>query len=202
MRRYVTALTGMAALSLVGSSSVRAAAFFIDDTLPTDIIRMTANDFEQGLFIQGVLFQQGLGNLAVGDFPEGNAAGQPIVYNFQGTWLTGGANMPPPVQVAFLEPGTQILSDVLLVQYTNIAGGFSQITGHFVSDTTEQGLDPAVYLTAGIPVTNWPETNGPFDFSAPFLTASANSDVDIPEPASAGLIAAGIGTLTLRRRRA
>ena len=37
----------------------------------------------------------------------------------------------------------------------------------------------------GVPVTNWDETNGAFDFSAPFLTASANSDAgDVPEPAS------------------
>ena len=49
-------------------------------------------------------------------------------------------------------------------------------------------------------VTNWPESNGPFNFSAPFLTGIANSDVDVPEPASCGLIALGIGALIGRRR--
>jgi len=199
MRRFNLALTGVAALSLFGTQSVRGAAFFIDDTLLNDAIRFTANDFEGGLTIQGVLFQQGTNNPAVGEFPEGNAAG-PIVYNFQGSWITGGAQMPPPVQVAFLEPGTQILSDVLLCQYTNMGNGFGQITGHFVSDTTELGLDPGQYLTPGIPVTNWPENLGAFNFSAPFLSALANSDVDVPEPASCALVTVALGVLTRRRR--
>jgi hypothetical protein len=201
MKRFNLALTGVAALSLLAPASVRAAFFSIDDTLPTDIIRMTANDFEGGLSIQGVLFQQGTNNPAVGDFPEGNAAGQPIVYSFQGSWITTGVPLPPPVQVAFLEPGTQILSDVLLCQYTNLGNGFGQINGHFVSDTGEQGLDPAQYITPGIPVTNWPENLGAFNFSAPFLTALANSDVDVPEPASCALVTVALGVLTRRRRR-
>jgi hypothetical protein len=108
--------------------------------------------------------------------------------------------MPPPVQVAFLEPGTSILSDVLFVTYTNNQNGFATITGHFVSDASELGLDPAQYITPGVPVTNWPETNGPFDFSAPFLSASANSDVDIPEPVTCGLMALGMGVLARRLR--
>jgi hypothetical protein len=89
----------------------------------------------------------------------------------------------------------------LFVQYVNQGNGFGQINGHFVSDSTEQGLDPATYITPGVPVTNWPETNGAFDFSAPFLSASANSDVEtVPEPASFVLMAVGAGALILRRR--
>jgi hypothetical protein len=52
----------------------------------------------------------------------------------------------------------------------------------------------------GVPVTNWDEANGAFNFSAPFLTGSANSDLDVPEPASCWLIALGLGALVLRRR--
>ena len=110
--------------------------------------------------------------------------------------------MPPPLQVAFLEPVTGQLSDVLQVQYTNLGDGTGRITGSFVSDASETGLNPSQYLNDSVPVTNWPETNGPFNFSAPFLTATANSDVDIPAPASCGLIALGACALVARRRRA
>jgi len=200
MRRLHVALLGAAALPLLAPVSARAAAFFIDDTLPTEQIRFTANDFEQGLSINGTLFQQGTNNQQSALFPEADAVGNPIVYNFQGNWISG-TFAQPPVQVAFIEPGTGALSDVLFVQYDG-GSTLGHITGHFVSDTNEQGLDPAIYLTPGVPVTNWPETNGAFNFSAPFLSASANSDVEIPEPASLGLIAVGAGALIRRRRPA
>jgi hypothetical protein len=201
MRSFKVALLGGAALLSLAPASVRAAAFFIDDTLPTEQIVLSANDFEEGLSINGSLFQQGINNPHTATVPEATSTGSPIVYNFEGTWITGGAALPPTRQVAFIEPGTQnILSDVLFVQYTDLQNGLGRITGRFVSDASEQGLDPAQYLTPGVAVTNWLETNGPFDFSAPFLSASANSDVDIPEPGLCGLIALGIGALIGRRR--
>src|SRR4029078_4444558 len=108
----------------------------------------------------------------------------------------------PPVQVAFIEPGTSLLSDVLFVQYVS-QGGFGQINGHFVSGTTAQGLDTVKYITPGVPVTNWPETNVAFNFSAPFLSASANSDVDVPEATSILILGVGarVGALIPLRRR-
>jgi hypothetical protein len=199
MRRFTCALLAVATLSLLAPVSARAAAFLIDDTLTTDQIVFSANDFEGGLILDGNLFQQGTNNPAVASLPEGDANG-PIVHRFDGTWITTGVTLPPARQVAFLEPGSNLLSDVLFVQYIDQGNGFGRIVGSFVSDTSELGLNPSQYITPDVPVTNWPETNGPFNFSAPFLTALANSDVDIPEPASCGLIALGIGALIGRRR--
>ena len=200
MRRFTCALLGVAALSLLAPVSARAAAFLIDDTLATDQIVFSANDFEGGLSLDGVSFQQGNNNPAVATLPEADVNGNPIVHDFDGSWITTGAQLPPTLQVAFLEPLTQSLSDVLFVQYIDQGNGFGRMVGHFVSDAGEQGLNPSQYITPGVAVTNWPETNGPFNFSAPFLTGIANSDVDVPEPASCGLIALGIGALIGRRR--
>jgi len=202
MRRFTFALVGAAALSVLAPASARAAAFFIDDTLPTDVIVFSANDFEGGLLLNGTLFQQGNNNPAVATLPEGDGTGNPIVHQFDGTWITQGAPLPPTIQVAFREVGSNLLSDVLFVQYIDQGNGFGRILGHFVSDVSELGLNPSQYLDPLVPTTNWPESNGPFNFSAPFLSATANSDVDVPEPASLGLIAVGIGALTLRRRPA
>jgi hypothetical protein len=199
MIRFNVALLGAAALSVLAPASARAAAFFIDDTLPTDNIVFTANDFEFGLTLDGILFQQGTNNPAVATLPEGDGNGNPIVHQFDGSWITNGQPLPPTVQVAFLEPGSGQLSDVLFVQYI-AQGETGRIVGHFVSDVSEQGLNPSQYLDPTVQVTNWPETNGPFNFSAPFLSATANSDVEVPEPASFALIAVGAGALILRRR--
>ena len=201
MKRFNIELLTLTALSLLAPVAAHAGAFFIDDTLPTEQIVFSANDFEGGLVLDGNLFQQGINNPAVATLPEADASGNPIVHNFQGSWITQGAPMPAPIQVAFIEPGTGLLSDVLFCQYQDLGNGFGRITGHFVSDTTEQGLNPAQYITPGVPVTNWPEQNGAFNFSAPFLTALANSDVEVPEPGSFALVAVGVGALILRRRR-
>jgi PEP-CTERM motif len=198
MKRFNVALLGASALSLLAPASVRAAAFIIDDTLPTEVIVFSANDFELGLTLDGNLFQQGNNNPAVATLPEGDANG-PIVHHFDGRWITTGAAMPTTRQVAFLEPSDGSLSDVLFVQYIDQGNGFGRMVGSFVSDAGT-GLNPSQYIDPLIPVINWPETNGPFNFSAPFLTALANSDADVPEPASLGLIAVGAGALILRRR--
>ena len=202
MRRFTCALLGVAALSLLAPVSTRAAAFLIDDTLATDQIVFSANDFEGGLSLDGVPFQQGNNNPAVATLPEADANGNPIVHDFDGRWLTTGAQLPATLQVAFLEPLTQSLSDVLFVQYIDQGNGFGRMVGHFVSDASELGLNPSQYITPGVAVTNWPETNGPFSFNAPFLSASANSDVDIPEATSVLILGVGacVGALIPLRR--
>ena len=201
MKRFNVALLGASALSLLAPASVRAAAFIIDDTLPTDFIVFSANDFEGGLILNGNLFQQGNNNPAVATLPEADVNGNPIVHHFDGSWITQGQPMPPTRQVAFIEPSNGSLSDVLFVQYIDQGNGFARMVGSFVSDTSELGLNPSQYIDPLVPVTNWPESNGAFNFSAPFLTGLANSDVDVPEPASCGLIALGVVALIGRRRK-
>jgi hypothetical protein len=198
MRSFKVALLGMTALSLLAPVSARAAAFFIDDTRADDNILFSANDFEGGIFIGNTLLQQGNNNPGSLLLPEAAAPGAPIQYPFHGQWINPSGSVPPAVQVAFLEPGTTIISDILYCQYQ--AGSLSSIEGFFISDTDSGGLSPSLFVP-GVPVTNWDEANGAFTFSAPFLTASANSDAgDVPEPTSCGLIALGIGALIGRRR--
>src|SRR5262245_39843757 len=191
MRRFSCALLGMTALSLLAPASARAAAFFIDDTRADDNILFSANDFEGGIFIGNTPLQQGTNNPNSLLFPEAAAPNAPIQYPFHGQWINPTGSVPPAVQVAFLEPGTTIISDILYCQYTGST--LSGIEGFFISDTDSPGgLSPSLFVP-GVPVTPWDERNGAFSFDAPFLTASANSDAgDVPEPASLGLIALGI----------
>jgi hypothetical protein len=184
MKSFKAAFWGTVALSLLVPVSAYAAAFFIDDTRADDNIQFTANDFEGGIFIGNTLLQQGINNPGALLLPEAAAPNAPIEYPFHGQWINPTGTVPPAVQVAFLEPGTTIISDILYCQYT--AGSFSTIDGFFISDTDSPGgLSPSLFVP-GVPVTNWDETNGAFTFSAPFLQASANSDV--PEPATLALL--------------
>jgi hypothetical protein len=194
MRSLKVTLLGGAALSLLVPVSAYAAAFFIDDTRADDNILFSANDFEGGIFIGATLLQQGLNNPGALLLPEAAAPNAPIQYPFHGQWINPTGTVPPAVQVAFLEPGTTIISDILFVQY--VGSTLSTIDGFFISDTDSPGgLSPSLFVP-GVPVTNWDETLGAFNFSAPFLTASANSDV--PEPAALSLLL--VGSLLLRRK--
>jgi PEP-CTERM motif len=194
MKSIKAAFLGGFALSLLAPLSAYAAAFFIDDTRADDNILFSANDFEGGIFIGNTLLQQGLNNPGSLLFPEAAAPNAPIQYPFHGQWINPTGTVPPAVQVAFLEPGTTIISDILYCEYQ--PGSLSSINGFFISDTDSPGgLSPSLFVP-GVPVTNWDETLGAFTFSAPFLQASANSDV--PEPATLALF--GIAALAISRR--
>lgn len=204
------ALLGLAALTFLAPASARAAIMLIDDTRADELIGFFANDFELGLSIDGVPFQIGLNNPAVGAFPEADATGGPARHTFRGQWISLGLPLPPPQQVEFLEPSPltpNVISDILFVQYSNDpTNGLATIDGYFISDASEAGLDPSL-LIAGIPTIPWPETLGAYDFSAPFLTAQANSDLEattgVPEAASIFVwgLGGGVAALAFAFRR-
>jgi hypothetical protein len=76
------------------------------------------------------------------------------------------------------------------------------MSGFFISDATETGLDPG--LSVPQPYTIWPEANGAFTSSdAPYLTISVIAHAEVPEPSSIALIGTLLGgqLLSFGRRR-
>ena len=184
------------------SPAVQAAALIFDDTNPNETITVSANDFEFGLDINGVLFQQGLNNPASAVFPESAGA-----ISFDGSWNTAGslANGVISGIVYFVEDSNPtVISDILeYTVETQISSIFSisRIRGHFISDdhnnlgTLPPGVgavveDGQLYTVPGLP----------------FLTLGVLSDAEqVPEPASVitwsllGLCSLGFGRRALRR---
>src|SRR6266849_9706795 len=76
-------------VSLLAPDAARAASLLFNDTSPNETITISANDFEGGLFINGVLFQQGLGLPASITLAETNG---PI--SFSGQWIDLGQTTP------------------------------------------------------------------------------------------------------------
>jgi len=191
----------IAALSFLAPGSIRAAAIFIDDTNPNEILTVTANDFEGGLLLNGVLFQQGLHNPATGTFPETDAL------NFSGTWITDNQQGPVDRTIFLIEspiiPGAAapLVSDILRFQITpNTDNGTATIQGSFVSDTN----DNLGTLPTDVPPENvFLETGNPVDLSFFALSFSVKSDAEIPEPSTWVLLASallGFGGYRLCRR--
>jgi len=182
-----TAIAGLAALTI--PQSPKAAFLAIDDTSPQEIIIVSANDFEGGLTVNGGLLQQGLQNPATATFDETLNG-----ISFVGRWLAPGGVAPGSRVVVFVEPGpgaAPVVSDILRISYDNDTQGFGILTGTFISDP-EGG--PGLSLPTDPNVITWNESDGPYDFSAPFLTASANSDPgDVVPDSGPGLL----GLLTL-----
>src|SRR5438552_15478422 len=92
---------------LLGPNAARAAALLFDDTSTNETITVSANDFEGGLFVNGVLIQQGLNNPGSGTFPETG----PI--SFSGTWIDNGANTFTTRTIYLVEtPASSLVSDI------------------------------------------------------------------------------------------
>ena len=165
--------------------AAKAAAFFIDDTAETTTV--SANDFEFGLSIDGAAFQSGLGNPATGTFGES--------FSYSGSWIDHGLSTPGTFAQEAFDPDST-LSDVN-VYTVSTAGGVGTITGAFCSDPALL----ACFIPFDAVLTQFLETSAPVDFSQAFLSASWKSDVQVPEPASGLLLAAGIAALGAVRRR-
>lgn len=186
-RWTVRAVCACAVVILAGSREANAAAFGINDPADTPPqIGVGANDFEQGLYINGSLFQQGLASPV-----SGSVAGETV--NFDGEWVDLGASTPLTRTVYFIKPGTaDQISDIL--QYTVETDGlYGHIFGSFVSNDDPGGL--GVVPAGTDPSDTWIAGSGNFYFTAAYLGGVVAT---VPEPVS--LVLLGLGGLLLRRR--
>jgi len=171
-------------LVVMAPSGMNAAFLFLNDTNANDTITVSANDFEFGLTVNGVPFQQGLGNPATGTFPETNGI------TFSGQWIDQGQTTPGAHTIYLVEAFDHtLISDIL--QYTlDTSGGHGFINGSFVSDNENNlgRLPPTLPPGSSVFI----ENGQVLDFSAPFLTAQVLSDFEVPEPGAASILLLGL----------
>src|SRR5437660_912908 len=173
---FVAVLVGLAVL---GPRAASAAFISIDDTTVEGSVTITAGDFEGGFSANGVLLSSGLGTS--GSLTVDEALG-PLT--FSGSWIDLGASGAGSTTQYMVEPSDPTTVSDILSQSWSTDGTFGTINGTFTSDSgLGLGLLPPDAVPSGELV----------DFSHPFLSASATSDVaDVPAPAALVLLGAGI----------
>jgi len=195
MKRLLSSCLAIAAIALIAPRPAVAAAVVINDALLSENIIFGLNDFEGGFFLDGTQVQIGLNNPVSVTVPEVNAAGAPITHTFSADWITFSL-VPTSGVIAFAEAGINPalgVSDILTFTYS--AGPFGgHLTGTFTSD-----VDPGLLaLPAGATVVS---EATPFVFNNGNITASAASDINVPEPATLALVGLGLASLGFSRRR-
>lgn len=220
MKRLLALGATTIGIALMAAQPANAAALLICDSATCGAtegnVTFSANDFEGGAQVNGVTFQSGLHNPGSITVPEAATGSITSIdgaaeNDFTGVWLLGGPITNENETVFFVQPniptedGTTAVSDVLHFTYTEDASGRGHLDGSFISDVEGKPLTIADLNAAGIFATlpNFDERLGAFSFNNTNITASAVSDVDVPEPVSAALLGSGlIGMAFSFRRRA
>lgn len=188
MNRLVAAGLAISAAAWFLPKAANAAALSINDAGTDGSIVFSVGQFDRGVgfVLDGTtLMFPGLGT-ASRTVSEGTVASGPITHTFTGQFLTAGPlGTPTSGTIAFTEAGGGI-SDILTYNYSGGGrGAVATLNGSFVSDLDAGSLvapPNAILVSEGTP----------FNFSNTNITASATSDVDVPEPASLALLGAGL----------
>jgi hypothetical protein len=161
------------------------------------------NDLTDTITVQNSQFEGGF---------TSNVAGEDAT--FSGSWISNGGTTGSGI-VYLLEPGTQLVSDSLTVNFgcTSASGCLATITGTFASDTTGN-LGPLPAGFTGL-VENGTLQNVTGAFQNPvthaavaipqnltiFIASDIVESAEVPEPSSIYLVIGGIALLLLASRR-
>jgi hypothetical protein len=179
MRHFQWLFYVVAAVSLLGPQAAWAAAIRIDDTSPSETITISANDFENGFTVNGVLIQQGLNNPGSITIPESGGE-----VTFHGEWIDLGQSTPGSRTIYLVEycgRGNKLhkrVSDILEITVST-DGSFGTIDGRFISgtDPTNNGNGGLGKLPRDVnPDDVFLEDGTPVPFGAAFLSGEVISD--------------------------